>query len=59
MDVKEFFEKAKSICEQHSDKECPCCPLNEFCSDGIFGMSSEKAEIVIDIVKGFELTHLN
>lgn len=59
MDAKEFFEKAKAICEHYSDEECPCCPLDEFCSDGIFAMNSEKAERVIGIVKGFDLTHLN
>lgn len=59
MDVKEFFEKAKAICEHYSDKECPCCPLDEFCDAGIFAMNSEKTESVIDIVKGFDLTQLN
>lgn len=59
MEVKEFFEKAKAICEHYSDVECPRCPLDEYCSDGIFAMNSEKAESVIGIVKGFDLTHLN
>lgn len=59
MDVKEFFEKAKAICEQYSGEECPYCPLDKFCSDGIFSMNSEKVESVIDIVKGIDLTQLN
>ena len=50
MDVKDFFEKAKQICENHSSVECPCCPLDEFCSDGIFAMNREKTERLIETV---------
>ena len=56
MEVKKFFEKAKSICEKYSDEECPCCPLDEFCTDGIFAMNSKKAESVIELVNSFELS---
>lgn len=53
MEVEEFFARAKAICEYYSDEECTQCPLNDFCSDGIFAMNSEKAEKVIDIVDSF------
>ena len=55
MNVKEFFEKAKLICEYNADKECPCCILDEFCAGGFLAMSSEKAERVIEAVRDFQL----
>lgn len=49
-DVIEFFEKTKAICEEYSDEECTCCPLDEFCSDGVFAMNREKAERLVEMV---------
>ena len=56
MDVRDFFEKAKAICEHYSDEECSCCPLDEFCSDGVFAMNRDKTERLEDLVRGFDLT---
>ena len=55
MDVKEFFVKAKAICDEHSDEECSCCPLDEFCESGIFAANRDKTERLIDFVKDFEI----
>lgn len=55
MDVKVFFEKAKAICGEHSDEECPCCPLNEFCESGIFAENRDKTDRLIDLVKDYEI----
>lgn len=50
MKIGEFFKKAHSICEKHIGK-CTECPLDEYCSDGIFNNTE------IDILKLVEIVN--
>ena len=46
MDVKEFFRKAKEICDRIYG-DCRECPITNYCCDGVFAANErEAAEIV-------------
>lgn len=49
MSVGEFFKKAHSICEKHIGK-CTECPLDEYCSDGIFNNTEIDILQLVEIV---------
>jgi len=53
MDVKEFFNKAKEICDK-TIGHCTKCPLSSFCSDGIFSGTSKEIDELIEIVRESE-----
>lgn len=43
MDVKEFFNKAKEICDNNLGS-CTECPITSFCCDGIFAGTSKEID---------------
>ncbi len=49
MSIGEFFKKAHSICEKHIGK-CTECPLDEYCSNGIFNNTEKDILILVEIV---------
>lgn len=49
MSIGEFFKKAHSICEKHIGK-CTECPLDEYCSDGIFNNTEVDILTLVKIV---------
>lgn len=49
MDVKEFFDRAKDICNDNLGA-CQECPLTYFCSDGIFAGTGKEIGELIEIV---------
>lgn len=50
MDVKEFFNKTKEICNNNLGS-CIECPISSFCSDGIFAGTSKEIDELIQTVK--------
>lgn len=50
MEVREFFKKAKKICERDMNW-CETCPITEYCSDGIFSSVEAEIEDLIEIVE--------
>lgn len=51
MDVREFFEGAKRICDRNNEKQCNECPLNDYCLDGIFSKAHENVEEILEIIE--------
>lgn len=50
MDVKEFFCKAKAVCENH-DGDCRDCPLTDYCCDGIFAAGEHEVDEIVASVE--------
>jgi len=50
METKEFFNKAKEICDNNIG-HCTKCPLTSFCSDGVFSGTSKEIDELIQTVK--------
>jgi hypothetical protein len=51
MEIKEFFKKAKQICDENGDDFCAECPLCGYCSDGIFGNDESEVDKLIELVE--------
>lgn len=50
MDVKEFIENIKIICNRFVKDECSGCPLESYCYVGFFNLSEEKMEELIKVI---------
>lgn len=50
MDIKEFFNMTKEICNRNYGK-CRECPITEYCCDGVFAADEKEVAEMIEAVK--------
>lgn len=50
MDVKEFFTRAKKICDDNYG-HCRECPITNYCRDGVFAADEHEVTALITVIE--------